>query len=153
MIMKKLLTICLMFIGLAGINAQEVPTTPVPLPDGSKIVFKETEYNFNSRPMGTPVSHEFVFKNEGTAPLTLTNVKASCGCTTPSWTKEPIAPGETGKVAAEYNMARAGGFNKSITVTTAGGETVVLYIKGEALSTENQNSVDETKPSIISEPK
>ena len=99
------------------------------------------------------VRWEHLFKNEGTAPLTLTNVKASCGCTTPSWTKEPIAPGETGKVAAEYNMARAGGFNKSITVTTAGGETVVLYIKGEALSTENQNSVDETKPSIISEPK
>lgn len=149
--MKKLLTVCLLFAGVSLMNAQEV--TPAPLPDGSKITFVQTEFNFGSRPQGTPVSHEFSFKNEGTAPLTLTNVKASCGCTTPSWTKEAIAPGETGKVSAEYNMAKPGGFNKSITVTTAGGETVILYIKGEALSTENQNSVDEIKPSIITEPK
>lgn len=99
---------------------------------GSKIKFSESEFDFGKKPVGTPVTHEFEFTNVGTAPLVLENVRASCGCTTPLWPKEPIAPGQKATISATYNMGHAGAFNKSVTVTTKDGETIVLYIKGDA---------------------
>ena len=63
--------------------------------------------------------HEFVFTNNGNQPLVLTAVKASCGCTTPSWTKEPVLPGQSGHIKASYNSKnRPGRFHKSITITS-----------------------------------
>lgn len=81
---------------------------------------------------GGPISHAFTFVNTGDAPLRIGQVKASCGCTTPSWSKEAIAPGDTGVVVAQYNpLNRPGTFRKSITVTSnANPATQVLYIKG-----------------------
>ena len=81
------------------------------------------------------VTTVFVCKNEGMAPLVLTNVKASCGCTTPKWTREPIAPGASGEITVTYNPnGRPGRFQKSITITSnATSEPVRLYIKGEVI--------------------
>lgn len=78
------------------------------------------------------VTYEFKFKNTGNAPLVISRVTASCGCTTPEWTKEPVAPGKTGYVKATYNpIGRPGAFNKSITVFTNTPEkNVRLTIKG-----------------------
>lgn len=135
--MKKLFTFmfALTFIGSVA-NAQVSPdpvVAPVAQPDGSKIKFTESEFVFPDGPVGTPVTHEFVFINEGTAPLTIENARASCGCTTPKWTTDAVPPGGKGTLTATYNMGHAGSFNKSITVTTKGAETVVLYIKGNAV--------------------
>jgi hypothetical protein len=78
---------------------------------------------------------KFEFVNTGNAPLFITNVKASCGCTTPEWTKEPVQPGAKGYVTATYNPAnRPGKFNKSITVTTNEFQpTSVIRIEGEVI--------------------
>ncbi|MDR0864163.1 MAG: DUF1573 domain-containing protein [Candidatus Symbiothrix sp.] len=78
------------------------------------------------------VSAVFVVTNNTGAPIVLTNVSASCGCTTPSWTKEPIEPGKTGEVTATYSpKGRPGPFDKSITITTSGDpERLVVHIKG-----------------------
>ena len=78
------------------------------------------------------VTYEFKFKNTGNAPLVISRVTASCGCTTPEWTKAPVAPGKTGYVKATYNpVGRPGAFNKSITVFTNTPEkNVRLTIKG-----------------------
>ena len=75
----------------------------------------------------------FEFVNTGNAPLFITNVKASCGCTSPEWSKEPVQPGSKGYVKAAYNPAgRPGKFNKSITVTTNEFQpTSVLRITGD----------------------
>jgi hypothetical protein len=92
----------------------------------------EETYDFGQIQQGVPASHEFVITNTGKEPLIISGVRASCGCTTPFWTKEPIAPGETGIVKASYNAAANGPFHKSVTVTTNGTPaTKVLYIKGE----------------------
>ena len=112
----------------------------------SKISFSQQEHDFGQKPVGKPVSYEFVFTNIGNKPLVLSNVKASCGCTTPSWTKEPILPGQKGSIKAQYNMAREGKYRKSITVKTADGETVILYITGEAVQSP---SIDAAKPSMF----
>jgi hypothetical protein len=112
-----------------------------------KIKFNEVEHNFGNAPQGKPVTHEFLFTNTGTDPLILESVKASCGCTTPEWSKEPIMPGKTGTIKAQYNMAREGSFRKSITVVTKSGESVVLYVSGNAVP--QTDGVDGSSPSMI----
>ena len=101
----------------------------------------ETEvYDFGKiKEDGGPAKYDFMFTNLGNIPLTLTDVKASCGCTTPKWNKEPVAPSKQGSVTAEYNpMNRPGPFTKSITVkaksdTSSTEEIKVLTIKGEVI--------------------
>ena len=79
-----------------------------------------------------PATTTFTFTNTGTSPIKLTYVKASCGCTTPSWTKEAVAPGATGYVKVSYNPAhRPGSFRKSITIRTDGDpQAMILRISG-----------------------
>lgn len=113
----------------------------------SKLTFQKSEHNFGQAPVGKPLTYDFEFTNTGSKPLILTDVKASCGCTTPSWTKEPVMPGQKGSVKAQYNMAREGTFRKSVTVKTADGETVILYISGEAI--QPNNGVEGARPSLI----
>jgi hypothetical protein len=79
------------------------------------------------------VSTVFKVTNNSKVPVLLQNVHASCGCTTPSYTKEPIAPGKTGEVKAIYRPSTEGPFEKTVTVTIGGGEepeVVELKIKG-----------------------
>ncbi len=101
-----------------------------------KIEFSETTHDFGEvNEEDGPITHQFEFTNTGKAPLIISNVKASCGCTTPSWSKEPVMPGQKGFVQAQYNPRnRPGAFQKSITITSD-GETPrsVVYIKGKVI--------------------
>ena len=69
---------------------------------------------------------------EGNEPLILSNVKASCGCTTPKYTQKPVMPGEKGVIDVHYNTNNVGGFSKTVTVTSnaVNNDRVVLRIKG-----------------------
>ncbi|MCB9033558.1 MAG: DUF1573 domain-containing protein [Chitinophagales bacterium] len=140
--MKTILYIFASFLLVGFANAQENGT--------SNIKFEKLEHDFGSQPQGKPVTYEFKFTNVGKTAIELENVKASCGCTTPIWTKDPVAPGETGVVKAQYNMARSGSFRKSITVTTKDGENIVLYISGNAV--EQTNGVEESEPKFLTDP-
>ena len=113
----------------------------------AQISFTDTLHQFGRIQEGEIVNYEFEFTNVGKEPLIIENVKASCGCTTPGWTKEPVMPGKKGMVSAQYNMAREGNFTKTITVTTKDGETITLYIKGNAVPMKQ--GVDEAEGSII----
>ena len=118
---------------LTSLNAQTTePATEQPL-DGPKIEFAALEHNYENIAKGGNGNCEFTFTNNGNEPLILSNVKASCGCTTPSWTKEPIMPGQTGTIKVSYNTRNIGSFNKTITVTSNAINTprVVLKIKGK----------------------
>ncbi len=99
----------------------------------SKIVFEKTEHNFGSFMESAGVqTTTFKFKNAGTAPLIVNSVKASCGCTTPKWTRDPIAPNGSGEITVSYDPKnRPGIFNKTVTVgSNAENSTVVLSISG-----------------------
>ncbi len=98
----------------------------------AEIEFKITSHNFGTIVEGTQATIEFEFTNTGDAPLVLSSVNASCGCTTPAWPKDPIMPGQTGTIKAVYNSSgRPGNFTKSITVNSnASNGTVILTIKG-----------------------
>ena len=123
--MKKILsTLCMALVSVA-MMAQD----PV-------ITFEKTEHDFGKINEGDGrVSVVFEFKNEGMAPLILSNVRASCGCTTPTWTKEPVEPGQTGSITVTYNPnGRPGRFQKTVTITSNATEpTKKVYIKGEVI--------------------
>lgn len=124
------------------VNAATVSSTPaVSQPTGENksqsttltvenIVFESEVHDFGTVPEGPNADYEFKFKNTGKEPINLQTVNASCGCTTPSWSKEPVLPGKTGSIKASYaTKGRPGGFTKSITVVSNAG-TKVLTIKG-----------------------
>lgn len=115
-----------------AVKATTTTTTVAPAAKATGLAFKEDTFSFGDIPKGTPATHEFTFKNTSKQTVLITNVKASCGCTTPTYTKTPIKPGESGVVAATYNAANPGSFNKTITVTTNDTETPkILTIKGK----------------------
>lgn len=79
----------------------------------------------------------FTFTNEGDAPLLITNVKTSCGCTVPSYSKVPILPGKTGELNIKYDTKRLGAFTKTITViSNAEGGNKILKIKGNIVASK-----------------
>ncbi len=123
--MKKILsTLCMALFGVAMMAQQPV------------ITFEKTEHDFGKINEGDGrVSVVFNFKNEGMAPLVLSNVRASCGCTTPTWTKEPVEPGQTGSITVTYNPnGRPGRFQKTVTITSNASEpTTKVFIKGEVI--------------------
>lgn len=99
----------------------------------SEIKFEKTEHDFGTiKEENGVVKYSFKFENTGDAPLVIKNVKASCGCTTPSWPKRPIGPGEKETVTAAYNPhKRPGYFKKSITImSNAKNSPKVIYISG-----------------------
>jgi archaellum component FlaG (FlaF/FlaG flagellin family) len=110
--------------------AQTTPAKVASNPKAPKATFEKTVHNFGKIPQGTPVTTTFTVKNTGKAPLLISGVQASCGCTTPSYTKEPIAPGKTGTITATYNAAAIGDFNKTITITHNAGEPIMLSLQG-----------------------
>ncbi len=98
----------------------------------AKFKFENEKHDFGEISEGAIASYDFSFKNTGTTPLVISKVKASCGCTTPFWSKKPIPPGKSGKITASYNSKnRSGSFNKSITITSnALVSSKVIFIKG-----------------------
>lgn len=125
--MKKLSFIFLFTLLLGSVAfAQQKPA----------MSFARTEHNFGTikEEMGA-VTTQFEFTNTGKSPLIIQRVSASCGCTTPSYTREPVLPGKKGTISAKYStVRRPGTFNKTITVYTNVPDTVyVLAIKGNVI--------------------
>lgn len=92
---------------------------------------KETSHNFGKIPQGRPATYNFEIVNTGKEPLRLENVLASCGCTTPEWTKEPIAPGASSIIKVGFNAYGEGAFTKTVTISYGGNQTKTLTISGE----------------------
>ncbi len=137
--MRLLIPLILCICAFDEIFAQHVQT----------IEFTETTHDFGLiKEVDGPVTHEFKFTNNGTEPLTITNVKTSCGCTTPGWTKEAVSPGETGFIQAQYNPTnRPGRFNKSLTISNSISDPIRLYIRGEV--SPKQKSPEEELPTEL----
>ncbi len=132
--------------GLAQTNSSAT-ASPVSTSEnvkGDLIALTEKEYDFGKIPQGKPVTHEFIITNTGTKPIALDNVQASCGCTTPEWSKEPINPGASSKIIVGYNAAADGAFTKSITLSYNGDKTREILIKGEVWKTPEASAPENT---------
>ncbi|HRZ42113.1 MAG TPA: DUF1573 domain-containing protein [Bacteroidales bacterium] len=118
---------------------------------GPVITFETLVYDFGninwSQVRNDAGKCEFKFTNTGDEPLILTGVRADCGCTTPSYTQEPILPGAAGKITVQYDNSRVGYFNKGITVTTnSNPNTLRLTIKGNVVKEQGAAPVNPTNP-------
>jgi len=126
--MKKSLVIMLMvFLVSISVQAQD---KPVVIPVDS-IIFETITHDYGTVVQGGDGTCTFKFTNKGKTPIVLNDVKASCGCTVPEWTRTPVAPKEKGSIKVTYNTNNVGTFTKSITVNSnAINNPVVLTIKG-----------------------
>ncbi len=126
---KLLLSFAILLLGF-GVQAQQAKPA---------ISFEEEIFDFGEvKEDGGTVTHTFTFTNKGEQPLIVHNVRASCGCTSPDWTRQPIQPGKRGFVKVTFDPRnRPGNFNKSAIVSTNGTEpTKVLRITGKVLPKE-----------------
>ncbi len=107
-----------------GTPAAEKPTTLKP----ENMAFNSDHFDFGTVPEGGPADHVFTFTNTGKEPLIIQRVQPSCGCTTPDWSKEPIAPGATGMIKASFaTQGRAGKFDKTMTVFSNAGTRTISF--------------------------
>jgi len=131
--MKKVLFTMLMFFVAAvatnSVSAQEVSQ------DGAKIKFDKEVHDYGTIKNGADGTCTFDFTNTGNQPLIISNAKGSCGCTVPSWPKEPVNPGQTATITVKYDTKRTGAINKSVTITSnaVNEPTKVIRIKGNVL--------------------
>ena len=139
--MKQLITI--LFVGLLSfsVNAQDKV---------AKIEFESDTIDYGTIEKGADGMRVFKFKNTGDAPLIITKVKSSCGCTVPKKPEEPIMPGKTGEIAVKYDTERVMPFRKTITVTSnADTPVVALKIKGTVVDSNKTSVLEKKSKSLI----
>jgi hypothetical protein len=146
--MKKIVLSLIAVASIATASvAQTAPAAAPANPNAADFKFEREVHDFATIKEGVQAEYVFKFTNIGKEPLVITNVQASCGCTTPKWTKEPVKPGESGQVTAIYNSkGRPGNFNKAITITSnAKTAQKVLFIKGN-VEAENSGESESAMP-------
>lgn len=123
--MKKLILIAVLLIAGSSIQAQS-----------AAISFEQETIDYGRIAKGSDGVRDFIFTNTGDAPLIITDVKSSCGCTIPKKPDGPIAPGEKGTIQVKYDTKRVGPIRKTVTVYTNAESAKVksLKIKGEVLA-------------------
>jgi len=135
--------IAILFVGLMslGINAQEKT---------AKIEFKTDVIDYGTVEKGSNGVRVFEFTNTGDAPLIISSVKSTCGCTVPKKPKEPIMPGEKGEIEVKYDTNRVNPIRKTITVTSnADTPTVALKIKGLVIDPNKTSVLEKKEKSMI----
>jgi hypothetical protein len=122
--MRRSLSLCMLLVAFFFAGAQTSGVTQ------DILQLKETEHDFARIPQGKPAYYTFEIVNTSAQPLKLDDVHASCGCTTPEWSREAIAPGATAQIKVGYNAAAEGPFEKTITITYNSNQNKQLKITG-----------------------
>lgn len=122
--MKQLFLVSILLMTLVFSNAQNNTE--------SKIVFDNPIFNFGVIYKGSKAECLFSFTNKSQSAIAIINIKASCGCTAPSWSKEPVKPNGSGEIKVKYNTNNIGPFVKTLSIfSTISKEPITLTIKGE----------------------
>lgn len=152
--MKKLL-LALAFVGtFAGVQAQDTKTAPAAAPtqvdnkNAPDFKFEVEEYNFGSIKQGEKVTYDFAFTNTGKEPLIITAANGSCGCTVPSYPKEPIGKSGKGVIHVEFNSTgKMGMQDKTVTLTSnSKSGAKVLHLKGNVEAPAPTPAADSPAP-------
>jgi hypothetical protein len=124
-------------------NPNVVSESEAPNPNAPVMTFAETEHDFGDIQPDSKVRHVFTFTNTGKSPLLIQDATASCGCTTPSWTKEPVAPGGKGTLEVQFDSkGKSGLVNKQVNVRANTQPTnTVVFIKGNILASGDNGPV------------
>ena len=145
--MKRIaLFISMILVSAATVFAQA--TEPVKVeenPNAPEITFDKLVHDYGTVPFGGDGVCTFKFTNTGKEPLILQQPQSSCGCTVPTWPKEPVLPGGASEIQVTYNTKKAGPINKTVTVrSNAKNNTVVLRITGKVEPDPNQQLPEKT---------
>ncbi len=124
-------------------NPNVASETEAPNPNAPVMTFTESEHDFKDIPANTTVEHTFEFTNTGKTPLLIENAQAACGCTVPSWPKEPIAPGMKGQIKVQFDSrGKTGIQNKQVTIRANTQPSITnIAIRGNVLSDGAQGPV------------
>jgi len=125
----------------ASIASAQVETAQPTIdnPNAPEINFSKSVHDYGTVYKEGDGTCEFQFTNTGKEPLVISNVRSSCGCTVPKWTREPILPGQAGTINVKYDTKRLGAINKTITVlSNAKTPSVVLRIKGNVVDAPSE---------------
>jgi hypothetical protein len=122
----KIIILAFIFMVPSCLFAQD----PLKLTDSRKLEISELLFDFGKIPQGKPVHHVFFVKNLSDKPVSIDNVQASCGCTTPEWSRDSIAPGAKTEIKVGYNAAAIGSFEKTINVQFGKSESETISIRG-----------------------
>ncbi|MGB0888550.1 MAG: DUF1573 domain-containing protein [Vicingaceae bacterium] len=138
---KVLLTFSLLAFVAVGANAQTTasPASEIKVqnPNAATMSFESEVVDYGTIEQGADGVREFKFTNNGKEPLIISNARGSCGCTVPTWPKEPIKPGESSVIKVKYDTKRLGAINKSVTITSnAANPTKVVRIKGKIIAAQ-----------------
>ncbi len=135
--MKQILSVlAFVLVGAYCANAQTQTAS------GAVMTFDVTTIDYGTIDKGGDPIRKFKFTNTGNEPLIIKTAKGSCGCTVPTYPKEPIMPGETNVIEVRYDTQRVGMFTKTVTLTTnETSDTHTLTIKGEVKAPATQESV------------
>jgi len=118
--------------------------------DGPVMTFESMEVDYGKIDQNADGNRKFMFTNTGTEPLVIKNARGSCGCTVPTWPKEPIMPGESASIDVKYDTNRVGPFTKTITLTTNEAiGTKMLTVKGDVQKKDGDQAVPASKPTIL----
>ena len=113
--------------------------------NSARIEFEETMHDFGEIDFGGEGTYEFRFTNTGKSPLILDNVRSTCGCTVPEWTRKPLDPSATGTIRVIYDTHRVGAFSKTLIVySNAANSPIRIFIKGTVLPFE-ESPADSSK--------
>ncbi len=124
---NALLSLGFMLLTSFAVQAQDAPVNP----NAPEIAFDSEVIDFGTIEHNADGNREFKFRNTGKEPLIISNCAGSCGCTVPTWPKEPIGPGKSSSIKVHYDTNRIGNFEKTITVTSnAKSASKILRIKG-----------------------
>ncbi len=117
-------------------NPNVASDTEAPNPNAPVLTFAESQFDFGDIQPASKVRHTFKFTNTGKTPLLIADATASCGCTTPSWTKEAIAPGATGEMEVQFDSkGKQGLISKQVSVRANTQPSITtIYIKGNVLT-------------------
>jgi len=147
--MKKLGIVITLFVTSLVVHAQAVNTHGTALARPDVLEVKENTHNFGKIPQGRPATTTFEIVNTGATALKLDNVQASCGCTTPVWSRDPIEPGATAKIVVGYNAYGEGAFTKTVTVVYNTNMTKLLTISGEVYKTPATSAPDNASVQLL----
>jgi hypothetical protein len=148
---KALFTLGLVTLTLLYAQAQSPAPGAAPAPavptSTAEIKFDKLDFDYGTIKQGGDPNGEFSFKNVGKEPLIISNCQGSCGCTVPSWPKEPIKPGASAVIKVHYDTKRVGPINKTVTVTSNSMTGVVtLHIKGMVEAAPAEETFQQYKP-------
>jgi len=129
--MRNLFTVVLLAMAIsAGAQTNGAAAVTKAEKQPEVLVMKQVNHDFGKILQGRPVTYAFEITNGGTDALRIENVQASCGCTTPEWSYEPVKPGASTSIKVGYNSAAVGPFQKTVTIIYNGGQTKTLNISG-----------------------